>query len=73
MDGATERCTVEEVEEGMKWINENFLFMENSDGTQSSIESILERARDAIFKLGIRTLVIDPYNYIDIDKKTTHL
>ena len=71
MDGPTARLTREEVEEGMKWINENFLFMENADGTQSSIESILERARDAIFKIGIRTLVIDPYNYIDIDKKTT--
>ena len=48
------------------FIDKHFVFLDsNSDEAESSIESILERTKQAIMRLGVRGLLIDPYNYID--------
>jgi len=64
--GATPRMTEEEMEAGLAWINQNFVFMEQSDGTSATIDQILDRATAAVRRIGVRILVIDPYNYIDL-------
>jgi twinkle protein len=60
-----ERMTEVEKEEAFKWVENHFLFLDSEGAEPSSIDSILERARVAVARSGIRGLVIDPYNYIE--------
>jgi len=64
--GPTPRMSAEEMEAGLAWINDHFVFMEQSDGTSATIDQILDRATAAVRRIGVRILVIDPYNYIDL-------
>ena len=40
------------------------LFLEQRGGESATIDNILDRAKQAVMRLGVRGLVIDPYNYI---------
>jgi twinkle protein len=51
--------------ESFKWVKDHFIFMDSEGPEPASIDSILERARIAVARLGIRGLVVDPYNYIE--------
>ena len=66
-DGPTPRMSEEEMERGLEWLNDHFIFMEQSDGTSASIDDILERGSAAVSRIGVRSLVIDPYNYLDMN------
>lgn len=58
-----------------KWVNEHFLFIDTNGEEPSTLDSILERARAAVKRMGVRGLVIDPYNYIEMpnaDKSETN-
>jgi twinkle protein len=57
----------DEMERGLDWINDHFIFMEQSDGTSASIDDILDRGSAAVQRMGVRSLVIDPYNYLDMN------
>jgi twinkle protein len=61
----TKRMTQDEKDEAFKWVEEHFLFLDSEGVEPATIESILERAKVAVVRMGIRGLVIDPYNYID--------
>lgn len=63
-EGPTERMTYDESQEALGWVNEHFLFLDQKDGEPTTIDSILDRAKQAVMRLGVRGLVIDPYNYI---------
>tara|TARA_R110002126_G_scaffold49359_2_gene136766 strand:+ start:1340 stop:3100 length:1761 start_codon:yes stop_codon:yes gene_type:complete len=63
-DGNTPKMAEEEKNDAMKWINKHFLFLEQRGGESATIDSILDRAKQAVMRLGVRGLVIDPYNYI---------
>ncbi len=63
-DGPTERMTHEESQEARSWVNDHFLFLDQKDGEITTIDSILDRAKQAVMKIGCRAMVIDPYNYI---------
>jgi twinkle protein len=63
-DGA-QRMSQQEKDAAFKWVNDHFLFLDSEGVEPSTIDSILERARAAVARIGIRGLVIDPYNYID--------
>lgn len=54
----------DEVEGAYTWVDQHFSFIQQADGQASTIESILERARVAVLRNGIKGLVVDPYNYI---------
>lgn len=54
----------EELDGPLGWLQNHFYFIQQADGQPSTIESILERARVAVLRYGIRGLVVDPYNYI---------
>jgi twinkle protein len=60
-----------EKDEAFKWVNEHFLFIDTQGEEPSTLDSILERARIAVKRMGVRGLVIDPYNYIDLPRETT--
>lgn len=69
-DGAA-RMTETEKDTAFKWVNEHFLFIDSNGEEPSTLDSILERARVAVKRMGVRGLVIDPYNYIDLDKSNS--
>ena len=66
-----ERMTQDEKDEAFKWVNEHFLFIDTNGEEPSTLESILDRARAAVKRMGVRGLVIDPYNYIELDKSNS--
>jgi twinkle protein len=53
-----------ELDKVIDWVAKHFFFIRFDDGSPATIEAILERARVAVLRYGIRSLVIDPYNYI---------
>jgi twinkle protein len=59
-----ERMTMEELRGLYPFINRHFKFLQQDDGAKASIESIIERIKAAVFRWGVRGVVIDPYNYI---------
>ena len=62
------KMTQEEKDEAFKFVEDHFLFVDTNGEEPSTLDSILERARVAVKRMGIRGMVIDPYNYIELDK-----
>jgi twinkle protein len=63
-----ERMTPEEKEKAFKWVQEHFLFIDTNGEEPSTLDSILDRAKIAVKRMGVRGLAIDPYNYIELNK-----
>jgi twinkle protein len=63
-DGSN-RMTEDEKTEAFEFVENHFLFLDSEGSEPATIESILERAKVAVVRMGIRGLVIDPYNYIE--------
>jgi twinkle protein len=63
------RMNDEEKNRAFKWVTDHFLFMDSETVEPATIESILDRAQAAVARLGIRGMVIDPYNYIDMKNR----
>ena len=59
-----ERMTKSEMFDGMKWINQYFHFLYPEAGT-FSVDTILKKARAAVFRHGINGIVIDPWNELE--------
>ena len=70
-EGPTERLDMNDMQNTKKWVGDYFTFIDQNDGEPATIESILERTKIAIMRKGIRGLVIDPYNFIQLKKETT--
>jgi twinkle protein len=66
-DGAS-RMNEDEFRHGYDWVNEHFLFLTSESSSPATIDSILERARIAVARFGVRGMVVDPYNYIEMDR-----
>ena len=65
------RMTAQEKEIAFKWVEDHFLFIDTNGEEPSTLDAILERARVAVKRMGVRGMVIDPYNYIELDKSNT--
>ena len=65
------RMSEAERTEAFEWVENHFLFLDSESVEPATIESILERAKSAVVRMGIRGLVIDPYNYIDNKDKAS--
>lgn len=63
-DGPSGRMSQVELREGEEFVQSNFSFVHQSDGSLSSMDSIITRLKAAVLRHGIRGAVIDPYNYI---------
>uniref|UniRef100_A0A061S6G6 Twinkle protein n=1 Tax=Tetraselmis sp. GSL018 TaxID=582737 RepID=A0A061S6G6_9CHLO len=63
--GSTKRMGWEEVVEGMSWIDERIFLIRYEDDELPNIDWVLNLARAAVLRHGIRGLVIDPYNELD--------
>jgi twinkle protein len=63
-----DRMTEQEKERAFKIVKDHFLFNVTNGEEPSTLDSILERARAAVKRMGVRGLIIDPYNYIELPK-----
>lgn len=59
------RMTEAQMKDAFEWVDNHFIILDSESVEPATIESILERAKVAVVRMGIRGLVIDPYNYID--------
>ena len=69
-DGPTERMTRDELRVAREWVKDHFLFLDVAHGG-TNLDSILQRAQAAVSRIGIRGMVIDPYNYIELERTGT--
>jgi twinkle protein len=63
-DGPTWRMSETDLQRAMDWIADRFYLL-RFDDEAPTIEAILEKARAAVTRHGVRGLVIDPYNEIE--------
>jgi twinkle protein len=63
-DGRIRRMSETDLQRAMEWIADRF-YLIRFDDEAPTIEAILEKARAAVMRHGIRGLVIDPYNEIE--------
>jgi twinkle protein len=61
-EGPTPRMGADEVDAGLAWVNEHFAFILPEEPT---VDAVLERARILVYRMGIRGLIIDPWNEMD--------
>lgn len=64
-----DRMVESERDEAFKFVQDHFLFIDTNGEEPSTLDSILDRARAAVTRMGVRGLVIDPYNYIQLDRR----
>lgn len=63
-DGWRRRMTEDEIRAALPWVQDHFKFIRAEDESPT-IDWILEKARAAVMRYGIKGLVIDPYNEIE--------
>eukprot|EP00884_Botryococcus_braunii_P004140 jgi/Botrbrau1/13727/Bobra.0356s0007.1 len=59
------RMTEKDVQEGLAWLEDRFYVIRHEDDGLPSVDWVLDLARAAVLRYGIRGLVIDPYNELD--------
>ncbi|PIM97971.1 putative mitochondrial DNA helicase twinkle [Handroanthus impetiginosus] len=62
---SVERMSIEELEQGKKWLSDSFSLIRCEDDCLPSINWVLDLARIAVLRHGVNGLVIDPYNELD--------
>jgi twinkle protein len=68
-DGPTSKMSEAEASSTLDYIHEHFMFLEQRTGEAATIDSVLDRCQQAVMRMGVRGLVIDPYNYIAQSQK----
>ena len=68
-DGPTPRMTPKELSDAMAWVRDRFVFINAKDHTPA-IDWVLDRAKAAVIRQGVRHLIIDPYNEIEASRPT---
>ncbi|EFN55118.1 hypothetical protein CHLNCDRAFT_31176, partial [Chlorella variabilis] len=59
------RMSERELDEGLDWIDDRFHLVRYEDDALPAVDWVLDVARAAVYRYGIRGLVIDPYNELD--------
>lgn len=63
-EGLTPRMSEAELRSALAWVRANFFFIDAQDHTPS-VDWVLEKAKSAVLRYGIRALIIDPYNELE--------
>ena len=63
-NGPSMRMDKEEMQKAKEWLQERFVFILPSD-TELSVDAILDKAKTAVTRYGIKGLVLDPWNEFD--------
>jgi twinkle protein len=61
----TQRMSFEELDDALDWVDDRFHLIRYEDDELPSVDWVLDIARAAVYRYGIRGLVIDPYNELD--------
>lgn len=61
---SSRRMSYDTLMSGAKWVGNHFFFIESTE-LMPTLEWIMERARDAVMRYGIKGLIIDPWNRIE--------
>ncbi|ERN05454.1 hypothetical protein AMTR_s00007p00245730 [Amborella trichopoda] len=59
------RLSHDELEEGKQWLSETFHLIRYEDDSFPFIKWVIDLAKAAVLRYGVRGLVIDPYNELD--------
>lgn len=59
------RMSADELEQGKQWLQKSFFLIRCENEELPSIDWVLTLAKAAVFRHGVRGLVIDPYNELD--------
>lgn len=59
------KMSKQELEDAIDWISGRFVFLDESE---TSIDSVIERAQAAVLRSGVRVLMVDPFNFITMDR-----
>ncbi|XP_062096398.1 twinkle homolog protein, chloroplastic/mitochondrial isoform X1 [Humulus lupulus] len=62
---SAERMNAEEFEHGKEWLKDTFYLIRCEDDSLPNIKWVLDLAKAAVLRHGVRGLVIDPYNELD--------
>jgi twinkle protein len=54
-----------QLEESIEWVNDKFVFLDESE---TSIDSVIERAQAAVLRNGVRILMVDPFNFLTMER-----
>ncbi|KAK9152410.1 hypothetical protein Syun_010719 [Stephania yunnanensis] len=63
--GSVERISEEDLARGKEWLNNTFHLIRCEDDCLPSVKWVLQLAKAAVLRHGVRGLVIDPYNELD--------
>lgn len=61
-----QRMTADERDYALGFLNQHFVFLQSHDGAPATVQSIIDRTKQAVMRMGVRGLIIDPYNYLDM-------
>ena len=50
-----------DLSDALDWLGKRYVILDDHD---TSIDSVLERAQAAVLRLGVRLLIVDPYNFL---------
>lgn len=67
-----DRMTADERDYALAFLNQHFVFLQSHDGAPATVQSIIDRTKQAVMRMGVRGLVIDPYNYLDMAGESEH-
>jgi twinkle protein len=67
-----DRMSTDERDYALAFLNQHFVFLQSHDGAPSTVQSIIDRTKQAVMRMGVRGLVIDPYNYLDMAGDSEH-
>lgn len=70
-DGPSPRMSREEAIEAFEWISDSMVVIEPLEDALPTVDWIIERAKAAVLRRGIRGLVIDPWNEIEASRPRT--
>ncbi|XP_002961986.2 twinkle homolog protein, chloroplastic/mitochondrial isoform X2 [Selaginella moellendorffii] len=68
---STPRLTPEEFAAGLEWLDNHFYLIRCENEKLPSADWVLDRAKAAVQRYGIRGLVIDPYNELDHQRSSS--
>lgn len=64
-DGPRERMDRESLRMAKAWVRDHFTWILPDDDAEWTVDTVLDRARQLVFRKGIRGLVIDPWNELE--------
>lgn len=67
-----QRMSEDERDYALGFLNQHFVFLQSHDGAPATVQSIIDRTKQAVMRMGVRGLIIDPYNYLQMDTESEH-